>query len=146
MVLRPSVSVCLSCSNRAALPAAAYSFRNRASACPRNADAPRLWKINRHKRAAATPLLRPLLVTFVGEEVFERGEHERPETALGLVHRRQVILVQKPGEKLLGQILGIVRAFPQTPDVGVKGRPINTAQPLQGVGGFDGALLIHRRE
>jgi len=71
-----------------------------------------------HLSAAA--FLRPGLVPFVGEEMFQRRQQERTEPAAVRVHAGELIFFQQPREKFLGQILRVVRIMSLPPHKSVK--------------------------
>ena len=66
-------------------------------------------ELEREQRRAAPALLRPRLVPFVGEEVIHGRQQEGAKAAFLTVGVGNPIMLQKPREELLGQILRIRR-------------------------------------
>jgi hypothetical protein len=66
----------------------------------------------------------PRLLRFIRKEVLQGCEQERPEFASLLIYARQRFVLKEIKEKALGQVLCVMRRKPITPDMAVKGVPI----------------------
>src|SRR5882757_3704173 len=76
--------------------------------------------------------LRAKLIPFIGEEMLERSEQEGTEPSTFRVGPFEVIAFEKAGEKLLGQILGVLRPPAQPPHMDIERIPIGAAQGREG--------------
>ena len=83
--------------------------------------------------APPAPLLRLSPLPLVDQKMLQGFQQKGPEPPPFPAGQREVFFPQKPREKLLGQILGIMRAVPLTPHVSIEGAPIGAAQALQGL-------------
>src|SRR5439155_5880103 len=86
---------------------------------------------NQHLPAAA--LRGPRLVPFVIQEVLQGNEQERAETAFGRRDASQSAVFQKMSKECLSQVLRFVQRVAAPANVPVKRRPINPAEPYQGL-------------
>lgn len=77
--------------------------------------------------------------------MFQRRDEERPQAPLFPVHCLQPILGQQLAEKLLRQILGVVRRLPAAPHEGVERIPIGGADRLERGGRLRGLLPVRRQ-
>src|SRR5262249_1170431 len=75
-------------------------------------------KVERQQRPAAAALLGVGAVALLRQEALERGQQERAEPAALRVGRPEVVLFEDAGEKLLGQVLRVLRAGHLAPGVG----------------------------
>ena len=77
---------------------------------------------------SAPPLLRPLAVNLVTEEIGQRREEKGPKAALAADGAPDVALFQNPDKKLLGKILRLLDRISATTNVGIQRIPILLAQ------------------
>src|SRR5262249_58598372 len=84
--------------------------------------------IERHHGLASAAFLRSRTIPFVGQKMIESGQQERAEFPLLPIYRVEVVLLQHPLEKRLGQILGVLGAVSASSDKGVKRIPISPAK------------------
>ena len=68
---------------------------------------------------------------ILGQKPFQRHDEEGAKPAFFPGGGLQVVLLQEPGEELLGKVLGIGRAVPLPTHVGIEGIPISAAESFQ---------------
>src|SRR5262249_24238592 len=95
----------------------------------------------RDNRLAAAPLLSTVPVTLVGQEVLAAGEQEGAELPPRRVGVVQKVLLQEPGEELLGQLLGPVGGTDLPAEVGVERIPVAAAEAGQGLARLGGRAI-----
>ena len=95
---------------------------------------------------AAAAFLGAGAVPFVRQEPLQRHNEEGAEAALLPRGRFQVILLQQPGEELLGQVLGVGRAVPLPAHVGIQGIPVGAAKRFERRGGLRRILPARRQD
>ena len=96
--------------------------------------------INGNGHLSAAAFLRPGLVPFVGEEMFQCRQQERTEPAAVAVHAGELIFFQQPREKFLGQILRVVRIMSLPPHKSVNRKPVGAAELFQRIASVRGFI------
>src|SRR5262249_3533514 len=87
--------------------------------------------IQRKSRLPSAAFNGPGAVPLIGQEMAQARQQERAEIAFLAFDLAEVVLCEEPGEKLLRQVLRILRVVALAPHIGVKGIPIGATEPLQ---------------
>ena len=82
---------------------------------------------------------------FLGQKMFKRRQKKRTKFTLLSIHGAQIVLAEKPREKLLGQVLGVFDHIALAANVGIKRIPIDLAQSRESPCGLRGRRLRRRQ-